>query len=231
MIKIYRKHKTLKIVTMLTLSILMFAFMAVFPLVNNASAEEEINTTDEFILRDIQEDDFIGSRDIYIDLSKFDIPEGPPVQIMLFTVKDALHSPNEAFWVRLHIDPVNINHDYLYTVELRGVNSWDSVSMILYEDDTFDDLVIIQFPYDNESTVRVQDVGDSDYPDYVVQILVSNPDYLSEVDPTPEPTSEPDPTEEPTTPLDDVNAFFTAEGIFGLSIGAIIILILLLKKR
>jgi hypothetical protein len=173
------RNRTFKIITLLTLSILMFAIMAVFPLVNNASAE--INTTDEYIIRDIQVGDDLSGVTLLIDLT--DISQ------------DEIDYWNDTTIVTT--DYFKIHYGGVATPLLEIVYNSYEVFSIIYNPDNYTTVTEYVMPQNFGVVTEVNESFTAG-----IKILALNPGYIP-------PVEEPEPTEEPENPINEITDFFS----------------------
>lgn len=187
------KNRTFKIITLLTLSILMLAIMAIFPLVNNASAEEEINTTDKFIIQDIDVGVDLSGKYLFIDNTKMIEANFAPTALYV--------SANyEIYW--------NYDNGEIYYVD---VVNWTETSIYVDNEEIPFEYFIL--PADFGLVTENLDTYD------IISYGVLNPDYI-EPEPTPEPTEEP---ENPINEITDFFSNASVAAIILLVLGSYVV--------
>lgn len=195
------KNRKLKIVILSLLCIVMLAGMAILPLtLRNASAEEEINTTDEYVIRDIQVGDDLSGVTLLIDLS----------DITQYEIE---------YWMDTIIvstDYFIINYGYGGITPLLQImyNSYEVFSTI-YHPDNYTTVTEYLLPQNFGVVTEVNESFTAG-----IKILGLNPDYIP-------PVEEPEPT--PETPNTGIEDFLSKELIAGFSIGMLLLILLIYK--
>lgn len=173
------KNRTFKIILLLTLSILMIAIMAIFPLVNTASAEAEINTTDEYIFRNIEVGDNLSGKTIYFDISIIDT--------LLF---------EDAHNIQFGSMSCTLTVRSLQGINLKFKNG--ETDIIIFNSENYQDITSYNMPDNLEPISQISYDSTNSFNWSFISILVENPDYI-----------EPEPTEEPENPINEITDFFS----------------------
>jgi hypothetical protein len=193
------KQKKLKSILLLTLTFLMLAIMAIFPLVNNASAEG-INTTDEYIIRDIQVGDDLSGVKLFIDLSDI-------TQDEFNYWKDTTIVTTDYFMIHYGYSGVTPKLQIMY-------NSYEVFSTI-YHPDNYTTVTEYVLPQNFGVVTEVNENFTAG-----IKILGLNPDYIP-------PVEEPEPT--PETPNTGIEDFLNKELLAGFTIGTLLLILLIYK--
>lgn len=194
------KQKRLKSILLLTLTILMLAVMAIFPLVNNTASAEKINTTDEYIIRDIQVGDDLSGVTLLIDLSDF--------------TQDDFNNWDDTTIVATDYFIIHQGYGGVRPLLQIMYNSYEVISTIYHPDNytTVSEYVLPQ----NFGVVTEVNEGFT----AGIKILGLNPDYIP-------PVEEPEPT--PETPNTGIEYFLNKELLAGFTIGMLLLILLIYK--